>query len=166
MIGFEQPTYSFIEDGRVSVVLTKNDTLSEQHFATAILVASPPENVSRAILDEDYQLGILGQNFQLQTLAPNQQRINVSFIVLRDAIVEGVEAFALSVSPNDGNRGFSLGTYPITTIFIDDDGEVYTCSSCVVKHQVLLYILYTCTHSDCGRVSEHVLNGFRSSGEF
>ena len=126
MIGYEQPTYSFIEESTIiTVVLTKNDTLSEQFFIAVLLVASPLENVSRATLDEDYQLGIVGQFFQLISLAPDEQRVDVSFLLLRDAIVEGVEAFAFTVSPFERTKAFSLGTYPRTTIFIDDDGEVY-----------------------------------------
>ena len=121
---------------------------SEQTFSVVIQIASPSnsgQNIQPATHNEDYSLSVSQTHVTLPFL-PDDQRINVPFILFADDIPEETEAFYLSSAPNNivlpNQTRVTLPTYlnPIhlstdTTIIIEGKLIYYHKVSCLSESQ-------------------------------
>lgn len=149
-IGFEQPSYTFIEplfiedflDGPV-VVIKDNNRTSEQTFQLVFQVSSStpdssirPASLSERLpngssLDNDYILSTPGRTSVVASILPSQQRIPFKFTLFPDDLPEATEAFQVSLSPRENTPAFSITLAETFVIIKDDDGK-----SCRITHLV------------------------------
>jgi hypothetical protein len=83
-------------------LLKEGSVISEQTFLLSFQVTdSAPSGTQSAAIDQDYRFAEPGQISQTEIFSPSQQRIPFPFELLADTLPEGIEAFQVSVSPED-----------------------------------------------------------------
>ena len=143
-IGFEQPSYVFLEPLFTEkfidqVFLVKeNDQLSEQTFRVEISVSDvSPSNSTRPAsltsqdtlgktIDNDYRISNPGQRSIVLSFTPNMQSISFNFALFPDLIVEGTEAFMVNAEPELSTPSFLAPIFLSQNTFIiieDNDSK-------------------------------------------
>lgn len=140
-IGFEQPAYTYQEREQFQTIyLVKEEGReSEQTFLLALQQGPAQDTGFPLALTGDGGDYAIGQALQqLYRFSSGMQRLPVSFRILADDRSEGIEVFGISSTPNRGSVPFLEGRFPVTIIYIADDGE-----TTVTRYQrISVIILY------------------------
>ena len=136
-IGFKQPSYTFSEPSEPSEDITEvillekeNGVISEQTFQIVVTVTptTPSQDIRPAErsmdgADNDYAIGITGNNFVNLELQPGEQTIAFNFRLFGDDIAEETEAFQATPARREDSPEFLGSTVlsPNTFVLIEDD---------------------------------------------
>jgi hypothetical protein len=128
-IGFEREINNFTEpmfdDDAFIYVAKENNVVSEQIFAISFQrTDSVPQGSGFAVAQEGEDYRGISESFQ-RFFSPNEQRINIPFELVSDAVPEATEAVQISLS-TQGSPAFDSADVLFTRTFVvieDDDSE-------------------------------------------